>query len=129
MKHIVTLISNINPDDIIKMVVESDTLSIGPKTVQGYDVAKVETIDPLKLHMFFGVALFRALDEGVKEAMDAVEQGDGECSIKEFATEAEKNAYLQGLDDGQGWEGFTSIEGFFLDEDVPDKIREFEENL
>lgn len=129
MKHVLTLISIADPNDKLKMVVETTNPELGPIGVEGYRVEKTQVIDPLKLHMFFGVGPCRALDEGVKEAMEEVKKGDGECTIKEFNTEAEKNAYLMGLEDAQGWEGYNSIEGYFLDEDVPDMVEEFMQNL
>lgn len=61
--------------------------------------------------MVFGSSATSAYeDEGVKGLKKALATGDGDIVRHQFGSEAERNAYLQGLEDGNGWEEYTSVE-------------------
>jgi len=69
-----------------------------------------KTSKPVILRIVFGSEAARDyFDEGAKAAAEAVENGDGEYKEITFKTQGEKNAYLQGLYDAQGWDGFTTV--------------------
>ena len=42
-------------------------------------------------------------DEDFEKMCSHLKQGDGSISVREFDTEAERNAYIQGIDDCDGW--------------------------
>ena len=62
------------------------------------------------LVMVFGSSACSAYeDEGIKGLKRALKNGDGDIVLREFDTQAERNAYLEGLEDCNGWEGYTNI--------------------
>lgn len=130
MKTVVTLSRLNNPKDKIKVVIETDIQDINCVTAEGYEVTKVEEINPTVLHMFFGSATVRALDDyGVAKAVKECKKGNGEMKIVNFCTEAEKDAYLQGIEDSMGWEDCVAIENYLIEEEVPNAIKEFEKKM
>lgn len=46
--------------------------------------------------------------EGLRSEVD---DGNGSVIIKEFNTEAERRAYMQGIEDGNGWEDYHVVSG------------------
>ena len=69
-----------------------------------------KTSKPIVLRIVFGSKPTRDyFDEGAKAAAEAVENGNGEYKKITFKTQEEKNAYLQGLYDAEGWDGFTTV--------------------
>lgn len=57
-----------------------------------------------KVHAFWGTELARAVEEGdYEEALRAMEQEIVEHTVRTFATEAERDAYFQGIADMDGW--------------------------
>lgn len=124
MKHVVTLTNNKNGRKTIKVVVEAASADVNVK-IEGYHQTDIKTINPLQLHMFFGTISVRALSGGVEKALKEVAKGNGVTSVLTFDTEAEKNAYVKGLEDSSGWEFYESIEECYLEEYVPEMIEEF----
>lgn len=43
--------------------------------------------------------------EDMKKMCSLVREGEGSLSVREFGTEAERNAYILGIDDADGWLG------------------------
>ena len=62
-----------------------------------------------KTYIIFGKVLTRSYDnygvKGLKTHLD-----DGEIKLREFSTEEERRAYLNGLEDAMGWEEWALVE-------------------
>ena len=60
--------------------------------------------------MVFGSSATDAyLEEGVKAMKKVLNNGDGQLLRREFKTTAERNAYMLGLEDMNGWEDWADI--------------------
>lgn len=133
MKYIVTLFNRYNPMEKRREAVEADSEYLAEKQAlsgglrEGWGVWRTDAINPLRIHVFFGVAPCRCICQGdVKGAFDKCEDRDGDLFVREFETEKEKDAYILGLKEAQAWEGFSVVEDCFTDEEVPEKVKELD---
>ena len=64
-----------------------------------------------KSRVFFGSSVSSAVADGnMKKAKRIfVDDGDGEYIERSFVTEAERDAYLQGIADYKGWMGYCPL--------------------
>ena len=63
-----------------------------------------------ELVMVFGSGAARAyLEDGIKALKKAISNGDGAIYRRQFNTTGEKEAYLQGLEDMNGWQDYAYI--------------------
>lgn len=84
----------------------------------------------IKLHIVFGSEPARELnDDEVENAIESIKQGNGEYHVREFNTEDEKRAYIQGINDVFGWENYSIIEETLLPEDAEEAVSKFNENF
>ena len=65
----------------------------------------------VKIYVVFGEYTTKAYMDGrIDDMRDRLKNGYGSLAEKEFNTEAEAKAYLQGLDDADGWLAAAQID-------------------
>ncbi|MCR4847338.1 MAG: hypothetical protein K5920_00600 [Bacteroidales bacterium] len=69
------------------------------------------------LHLIFGESASRHADD-FDELISAIGNYDGTYIIREFDTVKEEEAYLQALEDLDGWNGYATLESFHDEEEI-----------
>lgn len=62
----------------------------------------------VSLWLIFGTSAVHNLEHN--KIVHTTSRGMGKATLKKFNNEGEKNAYLQGLNDMNGWQDFTTAE-------------------
>jgi len=76
-----------------------------------------------KAVVIFGDTPSRRYDEGdIKAMLEALKNGDGQLTQREFDTEAEKRAYYKGIDDCDGWWHYSVVSDADIDKVQIDNI-------
>ena len=69
------------------------------------------------LHFIFGASAVNHIDD-FDELMDILQNYDGTYLIREFNTVAEEEAYMQALEDLDGWDKFSTLESYHEDGEI-----------
>lgn len=73
-----------------------------------FDLLEIKD-EPVEIVMAFGEQATDAYDEGFKPLKRVVKNGDGQLLRRKFGSQAEMDAYLQGLEDMNGWESSVRL--------------------
>ncbi len=80
------------------------------------------------LHFIFGASAVNHIDD-FDELMDILQNYDGTYLIREFNTVAEEEAYMQALEDFDGWDKFSTLESYHDDSEIKEFDKRYEEEM
>ena len=80
------------------------------------------------LHFIFGESAVNHIDD-FDELMDILQNYDGTYLIREFNTVAEEEAYMQALEDFDGWDKFSTLESHHDDSEIEAFDKRYEEEM
>lgn len=89
---------------------------------------ETNTTEKQVLHFIFGESAVNAIED-FDRLMEYLQNYDGTYIIREFDTEAEKKAYMQALEDLNGWNEYATLEDHHDDSEIEAFDKRYEEEM